>query len=223
MDSLPAPKHAHGQMSADAHDMHRFDLELPADNPTPFRFVEFGWNPAGHEPPGVWDTPHFDFHFYTVPVSVRNAIVPSDPQFAAKAARYPEAALRPEFYLDAATAARVTPAQATVPQMGVHWIDVRTPEVQAMAGHPENYRAFTRTYIRGSWDGQFIFEEPMITRAHLLAKKAAADAAVQDEVIPVSVPGRYAVAGFYPEAYRITWDAKAREYRVALTQLTWRK
>jgi hypothetical protein len=32
---------------------------------------------------------------------------------------------------------------------------------------------------------------------------------------------KYSPAGFYPSAYRITWDAQAKEYRVALTQLSW--
>jgi hypothetical protein len=31
---------------------------------------------------------------------------------------------------------------------------------------------------------------------------------------------RYAPAGYHPAAYRIAYDARAREYRVALTQLT---
>ena len=63
----------------------------------------------------------------------------------------------------------------------------------------------------------------MITRAHMLAKKAATDAAVRDEVIPISVPARYDEPGYYPTAYRITWDGEAREFRVALTSLTRRE
>jgi hypothetical protein len=42
----------------------------------------------------VYDLPHFDFHFYTVPVEVRNSILPSDPQYATKAANYPTADYR---------------------------------------------------------------------------------------------------------------------------------
>jgi hypothetical protein len=64
-----------------------------------------------------------------------------------------------------------------------------------------------------------VFDEPMITRAHLLAKKTAAEAGVRDEVIPIPTPAHYAAPGSYPTAYRITWDAAAREYRIALTRL----
>jgi hypothetical protein len=225
MDGLPAPmtmsaadaaEHGHTNMTV-------LVLDLPQKNPTPYQFVQFDWNPSGHEPAGVYDLPHFDFHFYTVPVEVRNSIVPSDPQYAQKAASFPAAPFRAPFYVDAATAAQVTPAQATVPVMGMHWLDVRSPELQRLTGHPEAYAPFTKTFIYGTWDGQFIFDEPMITRAYLMSKREATDAATRDELIPVPTAERYAPAGYYPSAYRIAFDADAREYRVALTQLSWRQ
>ena len=87
-----------------------------------------------------------------------------------------------------------------------------------MFGHPEAYRPFTTTYLRGSWDGQFIFDEPMVTRAFILGRKSAASAAQQDSVIPLQVAARPA-AGLAPGAYHVTYDAQAKEYRIALTQL----
>jgi len=224
MEGLPAPMPmSPEEMKKGGHtNMNMYLLDLPSKNPTPYKFVQFDWNPTGHEPAGVYDLPHFDFHFYTVPVSVRNSIVPSDPQFAQKAASYPAPELRAPFYIDAATPAGAPPAAVTVPQMGLHWLDVRSPELQGMAGNPAGFKPFTKTFIYGSWDGQFIFDEPMITRAYIMAKKTTTDPAVRDEVIPVSVPAKHAKAGFYPGAYRITWDAQAKEYRIALTQLVWR-
>jgi hypothetical protein len=103
--------------------------------------------------------------------------------------------------------------------MGVHWMDVRSPELQGLAGHPENAKPFTKTFLYGSWDGKFIFDEPMITRAYLMAKHDATDPAVSDERIPVPTAAHYAPAGSYPSAYRLTYDAKAKKYRIALTQL----
>lgn len=219
MEGLPRPMAMnHAAMAGGEHmDMHEYLLDLPANNPTVYKFVQFGWNPKGHEPPGVWDVPHFDFHFWTASKSVRSSIVPSDPQYAEKAAKYPADSLRAQFYLDAATAAKATPAAMTVPEMGLHWIDVRTPEVQAMAGKPEAYKPFTKTYIYGSWNGEFVFAEPMITRAYLLEKRATQDAAVRDETIPVPSAG-FAQPGYYPEAYRIRWDETTREYLISLTR-----
>jgi hypothetical protein len=225
MEGLPAPMSMnHGDAQPGEHvDMHMYLLDMPAQNPTPYKFVELDWNPAGHEPPGIWDAPHFDFHFYTVPVAVRNSILPTDPQFAAKAGKLPAPDFRPLFYLDPMTAFGVPPEAAAVPQMGVHWIDPRSPELQGMAGHPENYKPFTTTFIYGSWDGKFIFVEPMITRAHIMAKRDATDPAVRDQIIPVPTAQRYEPAGYYPSAYRIMYDAQAKEYRIAMTQLSWRE
>jgi hypothetical protein len=216
MDGLPAGVASSDPMA----NMHMYTLALPTQNPTPYKFVQFDWNPVGHEPAGVYTLPHFDFHFYTVPVSVRDGIMPSDAQYAAKAARYPAAEFRAPFYVDAATAGGAPAAAAAVPMMGLHWLDVRSPELQALAGHPENAKPFTKTFIYGSWDGQFIFDEPMITRAYLMAKRETTDAAIRDEVVAVPTAPHYSPAGFYPSAYRISYDPSAKEYRVALTQLT---
>jgi hypothetical protein len=45
---------------------------------------------------------------------------------------------------------------------------------------------------------------------------------VRDEIIPVPTAPRYTHAFYSPSAYRIAWDAQAKEYRVALVQLSWR-
>ena len=219
LEGLPAPVESTDPMA----NMHMYTLELPGRNPTQYRFVQFDWNPKGHEPDSVYTYAHFDFHFYTVPVEVRNSILPSDPQYAAKAANYPAPEYRPPFYLDAATAANAPAAAVTIPMMGLHWLDVRSPELQKLTGNPAGYRPFTKTFIYGTWDGQFIFDEPMITRAYILEKKTATDPSVVDEVVPVPTAQKYSPAGFYPSAYRITWDAQQKEYRIALTQLSWKE
>ncbi|MGW8265764.1 MAG: hypothetical protein ACWGSQ_05305, partial [Longimicrobiales bacterium] len=104
-------------------------------------------------------------------------------------------------------------ADVAVPQMGVHWVDVRSPELQAMFGNPGGYVPFDATFIYGSWDGRFTFLEPMVTRAFLLTHP--------DQLRPVSHPAAYPEPGWYPAAYRISYDAQARESRIALTQLAW--
>ncbi len=219
LEDLPAPNPNAPRTSPDGHehvDNHPYLLSLPRPGVAPYRFVELDWNPGGHEPPGIYDTPHFDFHFYTVPPAERAAIVPSDPRFQEKADRLPPEHERPASYVVAAPPGAPAPG---VPLMGVHWVDVGSPELQGMFGKPEAYRPFTRTFIYGSWDGRFHFVEPMITRAHLLARKAAENPAERDEVIAVPTPSSYSEPGYYPGAYRITWDDEAKEYRVALTKL----
>jgi hypothetical protein len=203
-------------LSADALDglpadgpMQMWVLPLPGHAPAPYQFVEVDWNPQGHPPPGVYTVPHFDFHFYIVPQSARDAIVPSDPQYAAKANDLPTGAVVPPFYVVPGV-----PAEQAVPMMGVHWFDARSPELQGILGHPDAYRPFTKTFIYGSWDGRFTFFEPMLTRAYLSTNP--------DVVTPISVPERYAQPGAYPTAYRVSYDPQVREYLVALTQLVTR-
>ena len=219
MEGLPAPM-AMPPSSGDGHehvDTHIYDLAMPAQNPTPYKFVELDWNPAGHEPPGIYDIPHFDFHFYTIAKTERDAIDPTalgEAQFLAKSATLPPDEQRAPNFV--ALTAPGTPIVA-VPHMGVHWIDIRTPELQGMLGHPENAKPFTTTFIHGSWDGKFIFDEPMITRAFIMGRKTAATAAQRDSLISLPLPGR-TTAGLTPGAYRVTYDADAKEYRIALTQ-----
>ncbi len=199
--------------------VHQWVLALPEGAAAPFRFVEVNWNPTGHEPDGVYaDVPHFDFHFYTVDKATRDSIVPSTPGYAALANALPDSDYVPAFNLQLGPPGS-RPADVAVPLMGVHWVDSRSPELQALLGRPEAYRPFTRTFLHGTWGGRVHFWEPMITRAHLLEKRRSADPAVRDEVIPLPLPRKYQAPGHYPTAYRITWDARAREYRVALTGL----
>jgi hypothetical protein len=184
---------------------------LPAGAPAPYRFVMLDWNPHGHEPEGIYDSPHFDFHFYRITHDEVMAMVPTDPNFVSRANDLPSGAYVPPFY----TIATPDGASSAVPQMGVHWLDVRSPELQGVLGNPEGYRPFTKTFLYGSWAGEMIFYEPMITRAHLLTRP--------DEVIPIPQPALYPEPGWYPSAYRISWDPRAREYRVGLVGLEWKE
>src|SRR5262245_39941338 len=44
LQGLPAPMPGPGM------NMNMYILDLPAQNPTPYQFVQFDWNPVGHEP-----------------------------------------------------------------------------------------------------------------------------------------------------------------------------
>jgi hypothetical protein len=207
LDSLPklAAEHApgtHGPSQA-------YLLELPVQNPTPYRFVEVDWNPMGHG--GPYTAPHFDFHFYRVPLAVRNEIVLDDPAFAEKAARLPAADEMPAGYVSTHVLLKTTPAGMTVPLMGLHWLDIKSPEL------PPSNRPFTATFIVGSWNGQVIFDEPMVTRDFILAQRSGPASA---DSIPLPLAQRYVPAGYYPVSYAVRWDAAAREYRIALKGLT---
>jgi hypothetical protein len=193
LQNLPPAHPGH----ADPHaSMVAYLLDLPAQAArTPFRFVELDWNPGGHEPPGIYDQPHFDFHFYTIDKNERNAIDPADPLFQKKTENVPAPEYMAKGY--------VAPMMVAVPKMGLHWIDPTSPEL--------NGQKFTRTFIYGSWDGKAIFWEPMVTREFILSRPSFQ--------IDVAQPERVATPGFYPKGYSVEWDAERQEYRIALTGL----
>ena len=184
-------------------------LELPAQHRTPYQFVELDWNPKGHGGPYV--APHFDFHFYRISLAERDAIDPSDPSYAERAANLPPAEEMPVGYAAHHALMNITAAQAAVPRMGLHWIDLSSPEL------PPRNQPFTATFIVGSWDGRVIFDEPMITRAFILSQRDVPEAG--DSIIPVPSSQKYTPAGLYMTGYRASWDAAAKEFRVALTGL----
>lgn len=212
LQGLPMPvPHAAGTAAAGDEHAHlgatELLLPLPANHGTQYKLIELNWNPAGHEPPGIYDIPHFDFHFYSITKDARDAIVPTDPEFITKAARFPAADLVPAGFMVLPPTPAPVPA---VPRMGVHWSNLAAPELQP-PGSPTR-AAFTQTFIFGSWNGDFIFAEPMITRDYLLTKP--------NVTIPIAPAARYIAGTYAPTAYRITYDAARREYRIALSGLT---
>lgn len=190
----------------DDSDEHSYVLPMPAQGPAPYQFVELDWNPEGHPPAGVYTAPHFDFHFYALPKAEWTAIDPgTNPDFAAQANRLPTGSYVPPTYV-VLKPPFLQPSDVAVPHMGVHWVNFTSPEL--------NGQPFTTTFIYGSWNGRFTFYEPMITRAYLLTRP-------NDVVTNIPVPALRPLAGYYPSAYRVTYDARAKEYRIALTSLSW--
>jgi hypothetical protein len=177
--------------------------------------IMLDWNPAGHEPDHVYTEPHFDFHFYQVSAQAVQAIDPASATFAAKASALPPAEFVPAGYMAASALGGVPAATATVPFMGLHWLDVSSPELQP----PPAGRTFTTTFIYGSFDGKFTFLEPMITKSYIESTKTMPAGVT----MPISVPAKVQRPGLYPNAYSIRYNAAAREYRITLEGLTQRQ
>ncbi|MEO6454588.1 MAG: hypothetical protein ABIN97_10965 [Ginsengibacter sp.] len=165
-----------------------------AKDVTPFNHLVINWNPHGHEPAGVFDAPHFDFHFYTITEAERMAIPPYMPSTAALHDKLPPAGLMP---------ASFTPTPGGVPQMGKHWSDnnMQMP--------------FTNTMVYGSYNGKMAFVEPMITKAIL--ESGVKITASYDQPAQFEKTGKY-----YPARYNIYMDASTHKHYVTLSDFVQR-
>lgn len=160
----------------------------------PFDHIDLNWNAHGHEPAGLYNVPHFDAHFYMVSEDYKMGI--TDP---VKAANYPSEEFVPEGY---APPPSFLPVQL-VPQMGVHWT------------HYTESPPFTHTFIFGSYDGEFIFYEPMFTLDYLLNE-------ADGEYFPIAEPQEYMHKGyFYPTNYSIGYDPVKKDYNIILSGMRW--
>lgn len=162
-------------------------LPFPAEAAElPYTFMMFGWNPQGHLPAPIYALPHFDFHFYYIAES-EVLKIPGGPDPIV-----PDASLIPEGF--------IAPGNPSVPAMGVHWMAAYAPEL--------NGQRFDKTMIYGFTRGQPAFIEPMITKAYLETKPDYATAIAQ--------PQRFATPELYPTRYSIKYDARTKEYRIAI-------
>lgn len=154
--------------------------------------VDLEWNPEGHEPPGIYDIPHFDVHFYMITPEEKMMITNGD-----LAEILPAEQFWPATYF---------PTPGFVPMMGKHWLSSEAGELTG--------EGFAQTFIYGSYNGDFIFYEPMITMDYFLQKSS--------ETYNIFQPENFERSGFYPTSYSINYNAVAGEYTVVLEDMVWR-
>ncbi len=187
-------------------EMRNVNLNLPANAAhAPYQHLAVDWNPMGHPPPGIYDAPHFDFHFYMIDETARMAIDPADTSFARKGAHMPDAAYIPGGYFS-------PPGNETVPFMGTHLFNGDAPELH---GAP-----FESTFIWGFYDGQILFAEPMITKAFLESLKATPGRIFS---WPITEAAKVQTRGFYPRRYSVSYDPVHDQYVVSLDDLRYRR
>lgn len=175
-------------------------LQLPAavQQATGLTQLTVYWEAAGH-PPGPYMTPHFDFHFYTIPHADQAAIDCADvakPATLATGYSLPDQPLPPDM---AKMIGVSTLVGICVPGMGMH--SLLTAEL-------ERKDVFRGSVVLGYYHGKPIFVEPMLTRALLDEKRSF------DLPIPAAIPG---MAGAYPRNFHAEYDAQAQVYHFVFT------
>lgn len=173
----------------------------------PFKWVMFNWNPHGHTPPGIWDVPHFDVHFYLEPRITTILAIPSGacgPEFVdCKHWEVGRKPIPPNYIHSDFLVGAVSPA------MGGHWRDGKDPVF------PPEKRPFTRSWLFGGYDGKVIFYENMVTRTFLLSKPDVCD--------PIKSAKAVALSGFYPTVSCVRYDSKTGEYTISLEKFLLRE
>jgi len=180
-------------------------VEVEARDDVPFKWVLLNWNPMGHIPPGIYDSPHFDVHFMIEPVDSIFAIEtgPCGPefvrcdQFDIAKRPLPVNYKHPDFQ----------DVEAVVPGMGNHLVDVTGAEFQ---GEP-----FTRSWIYGIYDGRVTFYEEMLTMDYLKSKPGVCN--------PIKRTPAVGVSGFYPTKSCVGYDETTGAYTVSMEGFEYRE
>jgi hypothetical protein len=162
-----------------------------------YTHIVIDWDPKGHIPPGVYDKPHFDFHFYLISPEQREKITAKGEDLA-KAHKQPAPEFMPEGY--------ILPEGTEIARMGSHAIDPSSPEF--------NKLPFTKTFIYGFYDGSMAFLEPMVTIAFLETKPNVTDY--------IKLPKAYSQHGYYPTQYSVKYNQGQREYLISMEGLMYR-
>lgn len=191
-------------------------IDLPASiATTPIDHLVLDWNPMGHIPPGIYDLPHFDFHFYLIGEAERAAItpgtcttaeesrVPSPPGTVPVTCEVFDRAMQPLPAAMMPANYRLVPA--VVPNMGNHLLDGTAPEL--------NDESFTYTWIYGHYDGKITFLEPMITKAFFESNNNICAQITTPQVMPQ--------AGWYPTQYCIKQVQRSGAYTITLESFKW--
>jgi len=198
LQSLPAG--ADSEVNIDA-DVHIFMIPLPdkAKQLTAFDHVEFDWYPQGHSPVGVYSVPLFDILFYKITLQQQMAIPPYTDATAYLFDNLPPQGYIPDGYV---------PAPGGTVQKGKHWMDVTAPEF--------NGGTFTKSFVYGSYDGNVVFYQPLVSKAFLEKNTySAAD---------IRQPQYYSPRNtYYPTKYRIAHDPVTGNYFVSLSGFEWIK
>jgi len=167
-----------------------FEIPVPKGNNTMVDHISFDFNAHGHEPPGIYDVPHFDIHFYNISKGERAAIKPNTKEMEL---------LPSDEYIPVDYA----PIPGGDPNMGKHWTDTTGTEFH---GKP-----FDKTFIYGSYNGRFIFHEAMVALSYLQTKPNVTMAVKQQNKVQVG--------GYYPAAFSIRFDEEKQLYTVLMDNL----
>lgn len=164
----------------------------------PFNHAFVKWNPTGHPPPMVYEEPHIDVHFHMVPPEEREGYCELSPDQSGCLV-FPTPDEIPPGYVP------TEPATGH----GFHWVSADSPEFTG--------EGFSTTLIYGSYGGDMIFIEPMVTGQFLLSSPPGT------QRFAVPQPTAVGLTGWYPQNYEIRFDDASNQYEILLVNFQFRE
>lgn len=177
-----------GALEGLPHEGASYIVPMPDAHGTLINHVSFDYATHHHAP--VYDTEHITAHFYYISEAEKNAITTTGPEIDL----LPPAEFHPKDYI---------PTPGGADKMGKHWPDTTAEELH---GKP-----FKRSLIYGSYNGKFIFMEPLIEMNFLKSKPAAE--------WPVKEQRKVQTTGFYPASYALSFDQNTKLYSLTFNDL----
>lgn len=152
---------------------------------TPFTFAYITFNTLGHGPEGVYDVPHYDFHFFMTPFKTFETLTQVGPSPGLLDMDVHSLSLVdvPAKYLMPGAFRMGPPTYG----MGQHW---SSPDDPVFHGTSFN---FTGSFAFGSYNGKVIYFEPLAS-LQLLATRP-------DQCWDIPMPQAFEKAGWYPTKY----------------------
>ena len=214
LDALPAaPSDGHRCFDADNDGVmdlatecsgwHERVLPIPSEasrrSNIPFKWALLNWNPRGHIPPRVFDTPHFDVHFYIEPIE--NIFAIQRGTCGPEMVRCDQFALARKPMPGNYVPANFQDLGLVAPAMGNHLVD---PADHVFHGGEK----FKRHWIYGAYDGRVIFYEEMVDLGYMLSKP--------DACVPIQLPEAVALTGYYPTRSCVRYAPGKDEYTVSM-------
>jgi hypothetical protein len=190
------------------------DITAPNTSNQPFSYVEIDWNTEGEPrgPNGSFVSPHFDFHFYMLPMEEMereltcvssngktcDALL-TDYEQMRRFQDMPDAQYVPELYRPDVGSA--------IPVMGLHLLDMTMDyTVDAVNHYP--------VLIYGTFDGQVIFAEASVTLYTLQDVVVAPDHRLG---FPFRQPAAFQKAIDWPSEFVIEYLSDTGGFRVGFT------
>lgn len=174
-DKAVPDEHGFSTKHEGEHGTEVYELDLPASKAnTVFDHVTVDWNPEGHPPANVYSFAHFDFHYYMINRAQRQ-LIPAFETDSTGFKKYPAPAYLPADYF---------PIPGGQAQMGVHWADPKSPELNPGG-------TFTQTFIYGTYNNSVNFYEPMVTRKFLKELTSPLERSIPQ-------PDKVDKTGYYP-------------------------